>query len=359
MVGHDTPPRADESGRRGVLLVNLGSPDAPDSAAVRRYLNEFLMDPFVIDSPWLLRRLVVSSLILPFRPRRSAKAYRRIWRKEGTGAPLLAHSEALHAALARQSNTPVSLAMRYGSPNIDGAVADLVAAGVDEVLLMALYPQHADSTRTTAVARVRSALAQHSRDVALRVLPPFHDSSAYLDVLAQHTRRHLPQDIQQLLLSYHGLPERHITRADPTHKHCLKVPSCCERPSTAHASCYRHQAYLTSAALAERLNLQPDQITTCFQSRLGRLPWLEPYTDVLLRELPRRGITRIAVTAPAFVADNLETLEELGIRGRQQFLAAGGESFTLLPCLNDDPAWVALLAEWSRQPPPESAIDQR
>jgi ferrochelatase len=359
LVGSDTPPRADESGRRGVLLVNLGSPDAPDSAAVRRYLNEFLMDPFVIDSPWLVRRLVVSCFILPFRPRRSAKAYRSIWRKNGTGAPLLAHSEALHAALTRQSNAPVSLAMRYGSPSIEAGVAELVAAGVDEILLMALYPQHADSTRTTTVARVRSALTQHDRKVALRVLPPFHDCAAYLDVLAEHTRRHLPQDIQLLLVSYHGLPERHITRADPTHTHCLKVANCCETPSQAHATCYRHQAYATSAALAERLNLKPDQIATSFQSRLGRLPWLEPYTDVMLRELPRRGVTRIAVVAPAFVADNLETLEELDIRGREQFRAAGGESFTLLPCLNDDPAWVELLAEWSRQPLPESAVDQR
>ena len=315
------------------------------------------MDPFVIDSPWLVRRLVVSCFILPFRPRRSAKAYRSIWRQNGSGAPLLAHSEALHAALTRQSSAPISLAMRYGSPSIEAGVAELVEEGVDEILLMALYPQHADSTRTTTVARVRSALAQHNRSVALRVLPPFYDSGAYLDVLAEHTRQHLPQDIQLLLVSYHGLPERHITRADATGAHCLKVPNCCELPSEAHATCYRHQAYATSAALAERLNLPPDQIATSFQSRLGRLPWLEPYTDVMLRELPRRGITRIAVTAPAFVADNLETLEELDIRGREQFAAAGGESFTLLPCLNDNPAWVELLAEWSRHPPPESAID--
>jgi ferrochelatase len=358
LVGHDTPPQADESGRRGVLLVNLGSPDAPDSAAVRRYLNEFLMDPFVIDSPWLVRRLVLSCFILPFRPRRSAQAYRSIWRESGTGAPLLAHSEALHAALTRSSNTPVSLAMRYGAPTIDAALADLVATGVDEVLLMPMYPQHADSTRTTTIAQVRAALAQHDRNITLRVLPPFHDNGAYLDVLAEHTRRHLPPDIQLLLISYHGLPERHITRADPTGQHCLKVADCCNKPSPAHASCYRHQAYATSAALTARLHLDPDQVATSFQSRLGRLPWLTPYTDAQLRELPGRGITRIAVTAPAFVADNLETLEELGIRGRAQFLAAGGESFTLLPCLNDDPTWVDLLAQWSRQPPPESAIDQ-
>jgi ferrochelatase len=358
LVGHDTPPQAEQSGGRGVLLVNLGSPDAPDSTAVRRYLNEFLMDPFVIDSPWLVRRLVVSCFILPFRPRRSAEAYRSVWQESGTGAPLIAHSEALHAALTRSTNAPVGLAMRYGSPSIDAAVAELVAAGVDEVLLMPLYPQHADSTRTTTIARVRAALAQHNRNVALRVLPPFYDSRAYLDVLAEHTRRHLPQDFQLLLVSYHGLPERHVTNADPTGNHCLKATDCCDTPSPAHASCYRHQAYATSAALSARLNLNPDQIATSFQSRLGRLPWLAPYTDALLSELPGRGITRIAVTAPAFVADNLETLEELGIRGREQFLAAGGDSFTLLPCLNDDPGWVELLAEWSRQPLAESAIDQ-
>lgn len=345
---------------RGVLLVNLGSPDAPDPAALRRYLDEFLMDPYVLDVPWPVRRLIVSCFILPFRPRRSAEAYRAIWNNAsaGNGAPLRAHTEMLRTRLGAHTDRPITVGMRYGRPELERAISDLVAAGIDELLLMPLYPQHADSTRTTTIERVRGILSAQAPSVALRVLPAFYGEPRYLDVLAAHTRRHLPGDIELLLCSYHGLPERHITRADPTGRHCLATPDCCESPSPAHASCYRHQVRATTAGLEARLGLEGVAVETSFQSRLGRLPWLAPYTDAVLEELPARGITRIAVTAPAFVADNLETLEELGIRGRETFLAAGGESLTLLPCLNDDPAWVELLADWVETPPAESEVDR-
>lgn len=330
---------------RGVLLVNLGSPASTSIADVRRYLGEFLMDPRVIDSPWLIRKLIVSAFILPFRPKRTAHAYQRIW--EPTGSPLLRLSGAIRDGLAARSGIPVELAMRYGQPSIASAVAKLLARDVDEILLIALYPHHADSTRTTTIEAVTDELARLHSNVRLEVLPPFYAQPDYLDALAGSIRRAMPDDSQLLLFSYHGLPERHLTTADPTGGHCLKSPDCCERPSPAHATCYRHQVYATSRGVATRLGLTSAKWRVSFQSRLGRLPWLKPYTDEMLGSLPAEGVRHLTIVCPAFVADNLETLEEIGIAGRERFRAAGGESLTLVPCLNDDPAFVESLARWS------------
>jgi ferrochelatase len=330
--------------RRGILLVNLGSPASTSVADVRSYLRDFLMDPYVIDSPWPVRKIVVSGFILPFRPERTAQAYRRIW--EADGSPLLGRSRALCAALTRRVSMPVELAMRYGQPTIEGAVEHLLATDIDEILLIPLYPHHADSTRTTTIEAVERHLARLGANVSLEVMPPFFDDPGYLDALTTSIQRAMPADSQLLLFSYHGLPERHITKADPTGSHCLKSADCCERQSPAHATCYRHQVFATSRATAARLGLTAEQWRVSFQSRLGRLPWLRPYTDQILQTLPSQGITRVTVACPAFVADNLETLEEIGITGREHFLDAGGESLTLVPCLNDDPAWVETVAAW-------------
>jgi ferrochelatase len=330
--------------KRGILLVNLGSPTSTSIPAVRRYLNDFLMDPFVIDSPWLIRKIVVAGFILPFRPRRTAHAYERIW--ESTGSPLLRHSRELCEALTQRVAGPIELAMRYGEPNLADAVRRLLDAGVDEIVLVPLYPHHADSTRTTTVVAVQDALARLGSTVGVTVIPPFYADPAYLDALVQSIRRAMPADSQLLLFSYHGLPERHITTADPTGNHCLKAPNCCETPSPAHATCYRHQVFETSRAVAARLGLTPERWRVSFQSRLGRLPWLTPYTDRVLEGLPGEGIRRLTVVCPAFVADNLETLEEIGLTGRERFVAAGGERLDLVPCLNADPAWVDALARW-------------
>jgi ferrochelatase len=330
--------------RRGVLLVNLGSPASTSVQDVRRYLREFLMDPYVIDLPWLLRSIVVSGFILPFRPQRTAHAYQRIW--EPAGSPLLHHCEGLRAALALRCGLPVELAMRYGEPRIGDALRRLLAAGVDEVLLVALYPHHADSTRTTTIEAVRDQLTRLKPSVRLHVLPPFFDDPGYVGALAGSIERHMPDDSQLLLFSFHGLPERHLIKADPTGSHCLQRPDCCERPSPAHATCYRHQVFTTSKRVASQLQLQPSQWRISFQSRLGRLPWLSPYTDHVLDALPREGITRVTVVCPAFVADNLETLEEIAIAGTARFRAAGGAALTLVPCLNADAEWVDVLTRW-------------
>ena len=333
---------------RGILLANLGTPQTSKTTDVRRYLGEFLMDRHVLDVPWALRRLIVSAFILPWRPRRSAAAYAKIWDAAGpgTGSPLLHYSEGCRQALAGQTNEPVALAMRYGEPGIEAAMENLIAQGVDDIVLIPMYPQHADSTRTTCIEAARAALPPNTQ---LRVIDPFYADSAYIAAQATLIREHLPAQWDYLLLSYHGLPERHLQKADPTGAHCLADAACCDTPSPAHATCYRHQAYVTSRLLGNELEVPADRLGVSFQSRLGRLPWLTPYTDQELTELPDRGVKHLVVACPAFVADNLETLEEIGIAGRQTFLDAGGETFTLVPCLNAQPQWIEVLAQLARE----------
>jgi protoporphyrin/coproporphyrin ferrochelatase len=334
---------------RGILLVNLGTPASCAVADVRRYLNDFLMDPYVLDAPWPIRRMIVSAFILPLRPRRSAEAYHKIWDAAGagTGSPLLHYSLALRDAAAEALDIPCELAMRYGQPSIERALDSLASAGVDDLLLVPLYPQFADSTWTTTDVRVRKLAGTRMQ---VTTLPPFYARDEYIAAMADLMREHLPAEWDHLLFSYHGLPERHITRADPTGAHCLKVANCCEIPSPAHATCYRHQCYRTSTLVAEALGLSKQQWSVSFQSRLGRLPWLTPYTDQELAALPGRGAKRLVVACPAFVADNLETLEEIGMAGRETFLDAGGTDFTLVPCLNDRRTWIDALVGWCRTP---------
>ncbi|MEM9743626.1 MAG: ferrochelatase [Pseudomonadota bacterium] len=348
---HEHPP-AKAPRRRGVLLANLGTPDSPDVGDVRRYLGEFLMDRHVLDVPWVLRKLIVNCFILPFRPKNSAEAYASIWRDGGS--PLLLESEALQESLMQElGDMPVALGMRYGEPSLARAVEELKAANVEEILLVPLYPQHAASTRTTCIEAVEALMPA---DITLSVVPPFFAHADYISALAATVRPYLEHSYDHLLLSYHGLPERHLTKADPTGNHCLQSGDCCEQASRAHATCYRHQVFETSRGLRQALGLSRDQVTTSFQSRLGRLPWLTPYTDAVLKELPGRGVRKLLVACPAFVADNLETLEEIGIQGEETFIEAGGDSLELVPCLNADPRWVATLARWCRAPGSEQPL---
>lgn len=331
---------------RGVLLINLGTPENFTVPAVRHYLGEFLMDPRVIDLPWLLRRLLVSCFILPFRPRRSARAYCKIWDAAGehSGSPLLHYSKALHSEVSAALQIPCELAMRYGQPDIQSALQRLTEKGVSEVFLIALYPHHADSTRTTTIEAVARRLPP---DLALQVLPAFYAEPEYILAQAAVIKRNLPEHWDHLLLSYHGLPHQHLTKTDPTGSHCLQSADCCQTHSAAHATCYRYQVYRTSQLLMAALDIDDSRYSVSFQSRLGRLPWLTPYTDHTLVELPSRGVKHLVVACPAFIADNLETLEEIGIAGRRSFLDAGGESLSLIPCLNADKQWAATLAGWA------------
>ena len=334
--------------KRGVLLVNLGSPASTEVADVRRYLNQFLMDPCVVDLPWLPRRLLVSMILLR-RPKESAQAYASIWWDEGS--PLVVISKRVRDQLRERLDMPVELAMRYGEPSIEQGLQALVAQGVDEVLFLHQYPQFADSTITTAEREAQRVMDQHRLQVRLTPLPAFHDRPDYLQALAASAQPHLADGFDHLLFSYHGLPERHLRKVDPTGSHCLASGDCCERPSPAHATCYRAQCASVSRSVAEQLGLSSDQWTMAFQSRLGRDKWIEPYTEAQLNELAAKGVKRLLVMCPAFTADCIETLEEIGDRGREQFINAGGEELVLIPCLNDDPQWMDVLANWARSEP--------
>ncbi|PAU85663.1 ferrochelatase [Pseudomonas sp. WN033] len=334
---------------RGVLLVNLGSPASTEVADVRRYLNQFLMDPLVVDLPWPLRRLLVSMILLR-RPKASAEAYASIWWDEGS--PLVVISRRVQQALQAQLDMPVELAMRYGQPSIEQGLLKLAQQpGVREVLFMPQYPQHADSTITTSVREAQRVIAKHQLPLTLTVVPAFYDRPDYLESLVASAKPYFEQPFDHVLLSYHGLPERHLKKADPTGSHCLAYPDCCERPSPAHATCYRAQCTAVSKQFAQHLGLAPEQWSQAFQSRLGRDKWIEPYTETRIDELAAQGVKRLLVLCPAFVADCIETLEEIGDRAREQFIEAGGQELVLVPCLNDHPQWVATLAHWCRTTP--------
>ncbi len=331
---------------RGVLLVNTGSPDSPEVADVRRYLDQFLMDGHILDQPWPLRKLIVNGFILPRRPQRSTEAYRAIWWPEGS--PQIVLSQRLADSLRAGWETPVSLAMRYGNPSIEAGLRELLQQGIDELLLVPLFPHYAMSTTEAVVDETQVVLKRLRSDLPLTVLPPFYDDARYIDALAASARPYLDQGYDHLLFSYHGLPERHLRKTDPTGQHCLRSTDCCATASPAHATCYRHQVLRTTELVVQALGVPASKHSVSFQSRLGRDPWLQPATVHELERLAQAGVRRLLVLCPAFVADCLETLEEIGIAGRATFLAAGGESFTLIPALNDQPQWVAAFGELMR-----------
>ena len=331
--------------RTGILLVNLGSPDSPRPADVRRYLRQFLGDPLVLDIPAPLRWLLLEGVILPTRPRRSAEAYEKIWTPEGS--PLLVHGRALRDALAKLlgSGYLVELAMRYGTPSIRGALARLAAADLARILVVPLFPQFARATTGSIEALLRREVARLPELPPYEVLPPFYDEPLFVEAWRQVARPELDAfEPDYVLLSYHGLPERQVKATDPTGQHCLARPDCCDAIGAANRDCYRAHCYATSRALAASLELAPERHGTAFQSRLGRTPWIQPFTDVVLGELAFEGHRRLAVLCPSFVADCLETLEEIGIRGREQWSELGGEALHLVPCPNAHPAWAEAVA---------------
>lgn len=326
---------------KAVLLVNLGSPDSTEVSAVRRYLREFLMDGRVLDVNWFLRFCIVNFAILPSRPKQSAHAYQSIWTPEGS--PLIVISRAVQSALQKRVGVPVALAMRYQNPSIPSAIRELSGKGAKEVLLIPLFPHYAMSSYETAVLRVREVVQELAPDMKLQVQPPCFDQPDYVRALVGSAQEALSREYDHLLFSFHGIPERHLRKSDPTGCHCLTQRNCCETPSPAHATCYRAQCFKTVAAFVREAGIPPQRYSVSFQSRLGRDPWLKPYTDFELPRLASSGAKRVVVMCPAFVSDCLETLEEIGIRGRESFLEAGGAELTLVPCLNEHPLWVQAL----------------
>jgi ferrochelatase len=333
-----------------LLLVNLGSPASTEVADVRRYLNQFLMDPYVIDVPWPVRRLLVS-LILINRPEQSAHAYASIWWEDGS--PLVVLSKRLQQAMTREWTAgPVELAMRYGEPSIDTVLKKLTAQGIKKITLAPVYPQFADSTVTTVIEEAKRVVRERKLDVQFSLLQPFYDQPEYVQALVDNVRPHLQQAHDHLLLSFHGLPERHLTKRDPTGSHCLKDANCCQNaPPEVMATCYRAQCLRSASEFARLMGIPDGKWSVSFQSRLGRAKWIEPYTEAHLAELAAQGVKKLLVMCPAFVADCIETLEEIGDRGAEQFKEAGGEELVLIPCLNDDPNWAAALNKLCERAP--------
>ena len=325
---------------KAILLVNLGSPDSPSVPDVRRYLNEFLMDGRVIDVAWPVRRFVVG-LILINRPKESGHAYEKVWTKDGS--PLVVTSRNVQKLLQARLSVPVELAMRYQNPSIASAVKKLADRGVTEVLLIPMFPHYAMSSYETAVVRVQEVVAKLAPQMKLTVQPPYYDHPDYLAALVASTADYFKQDYDHLLFSYHGIPERHLAKSDPTGCHCLKTENCCETASAARATCYRAQCFATTAAFVKLAGVPPEKYSVSFQSRLGKDPWLKPYTDYELPRLANLGKKKMLVICPAFVSDCLETIEEIGMRGQEEFAAGGGKEFTRIPCLNEHPQWITAL----------------
>ena len=335
--------------KQGVLLINLGSPDSPSVSDVRKYLREFLMDPRVLDVPWLVRWCVVHLAILPRRPALSAEAYRKIWTKEGS--PLVVISRNVQRELQRRvgGGLVVELAMRYQSPDIGSAIARLRGQGVTDLLVVPLFPHYAMSSFETAAVRAQEIAARLAPEMRLKVAEPFFNDPGYIAALVASAEDFLKADYDHLLFSFHGLPERHLRKADPTGGHCLATPDCCETPNPAHRTCYRAQCFATVRAFTEAAGVPAHKYSVSFQSRLGRDPWLKPHTDFELSRLAGNGVKKLLVICPAFVSDCLETLEEIAMRGRGVFLEAGGGDFALIPCLNEHPRWLDALEKLTRE----------
>jgi len=330
---------------KGVLLVNLGSPDSTDPKDVKKYLDEFLMDPRVIDVPFLLRAFIVRGIVLNTRPKKSAAAYAKIWWKEGS--PLIVLSERLQGKVQKTTETPVGLAMRYGAMTIKKGMQELVDKGVDDILVLPLYPQFAMATTETITVLADKLQKAHFPNVKLSSLPAFYNKEDYINVLSNSIQKQIRNlDYEHLLFSYHGIPERHIRKQDITKSHCKIDGSCCDTPSRAHEFCYRHQCFEATKSVAKKLNLKEGTYSTSFQSRLGMDQWLLPYTDRTIEKFGLNGMKKMAVVTPAFVSDCLETLEEIAMEGKELFKEVGGEELTTLACLNDDDAWANTIGNW-------------
>ncbi|MGV6846638.1 MAG: ferrochelatase [Lutibacter sp.] len=330
---------------KGVLLVNLGSPKSTSVKDVKNYLGEFLMDKRVIDVPYLLRLFLVKGIILNTRPKKSAAAYKKIWWKEGS--PLIVLSNRLHQKIIKKVEIPVELAMRYGEPSLYSGLEKLVAKGVTEILLIPLYPQFAMATTETIEVLANKLVKKYFPAVKISNFKSFYQKQDYINVLSESIHENLIKNKPDyLLFSYHGVPERHIKKSDITMSHCKINNTCCNTPSKAHEFCYRHQCYETTKLVAKKLNLPENFYSTSFQSRLGKDPWLQPYTDKTIENLAKKGVKNLAVVTPAFVSDCLETLEEIGMEAKSNFLENGGEKFNNIPCLNDRDDWATTLVNW-------------
>ena len=326
--------------KKGILLINLGSPRSTAVEDVKEYLDEFLMDEKVIDYRWIFRALLVQGIILKTRPAKSAEAYKTVWTDEGS--PLIIITEKIRKKLQKLIDIPVEIGMRYAEPSIETGIRNLVEKGITEIVLFPLYPQYAMSTTETVIEKAEEIRKKKFPGVRINYVQPFYNRDLYTDCLAESIREKLPEDFDALLFSYHGVPERHIYKTDPT-KTCNMNDCCYKDTNPSHSFCYRHQCFNTTDRVIRKLELSKDKVIVSFQSRLGKDKWIEPYTDHTLETIPQKGIKNLAIVCPAFVSDCLETLEEISVEGKEQFLEGGGEKFTYIPCLNDEDRWIEVI----------------
>ena len=322
----------------GTIVANLGSPASPARRDVAKFLGDFLSDPYVVDLPTPIRQFLARGIIAIPRSKPSSEAYASIW--DSPEGPLRRITAEVAEKIQENTGIQTVVGMRYGQPSIDHALDEL--RDCQTIVLAMLYPQHADSTRTTTIRY----LQQVCRGKTIRIVPVFYREKEYLNALVKRSKESIDDDIEHVVISFHSLPIRHILKADPTKSHCLKSAECCDVESIAHETCYKHQCQMTAAHLGNALGV-PHSIG--YQSRLGRLPWLEPSTVDVITHIARKGVKRIAVTCPAFVVDNLETLEEIGIQAHDLFLSLGGEKLQLLPCLNTDTDWIEFFSRFIQQ----------
>ena len=331
---------------KGILLINLGSPRDLELTSVKDYLKEFLSDDLVIDYPKLLQQILVNWIIIPSRYKNTREAYSEIWTEDGS--PLIHDTLVLGEKVSAKSGTLVEVSMRYQFPSIEEGLKKLKAKGCSEIFVVPLYPHYAMSTILTTEREVKRIESKLKLDLRLNFIGAFYNEGGYISSLSDVINRNRQKESDFLLFSYHGIPNRHLTKTDPTKNHCLKVKNCCEIESKAKPFCYKAQVLETSKLCAKKLELKDNEWGVSFQSRIGP-GWIQPFTDKELVRLAEEGIKNLDVVCPAFVTDNLETLEEMNIRGRETFLEAGGESFNYIPCLNNEESWVDFLVTASEK----------
>ena len=329
-------------------MINLGSPDSTSIKDVRKYLDEFLMDERVIGKSYWFRWFLVKVIILNTRPRKSAKAYKKIWWKEGS--PLIVLSKRLFDKVTKLVKFPVALAMRYGSISIFKGLKELDDKGVKNITVLPLYPHYAMSSYETVVEKVKDEVKTNFPHLKIKTVEPFYNDKKYIDLLCKKIKSTISKiEYDHILFSYHGIPISHLKISDPTNSHCYKVKDCCNNHSDAHKFCYKHQVLKTTELVVKKLKIDKNKYSNAFQSRLPNEAWLKPYTDDELVRLAKEGKKKLVIVTPAFVTDCLETLEEIAMEGKEEFLEAGGESYHYVPCLNDDDDWAKLISKWSNK----------
>ena len=327
-------------------MINLGSPDSTSIKDVRKYLDEFLMDERVIGKSYWFRWFLVKVIILNTRPRKSAKAYKKIWWKEGS--PLIVLSKRLFDKVTKLVKFPVALAMRYGSISIFKGLKELNDKGVKNITVLPLYPHYAMSSYETVVEKVKDEVKTNFPHLKIKTVEPFYNDKKYIDLLCKKIKSTISKiEYDHILFSYHGIPISHLKISDPTNSHCYKVKDCCNNHSDAHKFCYKHQVLETTELVIKKLKIDKNKYSNAFQSRLPNEAWLKPYTDDELVRLAKEDKKKLVIVTPAFVTDCLETLEEIAMEGKEEFLEAGGESYHYVPCLNDDDDWAKLISKWS------------